>query len=265
MTEASPVESIDRALLALTELAAAGADGLSLAVLADRVGVHKTTLHRALTALRFRGFVAQDPDGGAYRLGATALTLGDGYLAEQSLASALHPALVAISRELGELVHLGTLVGTHVVYLDKVEPERPLRVWSAVGRRMPAATTALGRALLAGRAPTRESLDSYLDPGADPDARGRTWDAVAAARTTGYAQEREENEPGIACVAVALLRGANAVAAVSVTVPAERLDGERLPAVVATVRRVLGELAPPASCSRRLTSRRPSARGRATR
>lgn len=244
MTDASPVESIDRALLALLELSRAGSDGLPLAVLAERVGVHKTTLHRALTALRFRGFVAQDPDSGVYRLGAGALTLGDGYLSGQSLASALHPALVAISRELGELVHLGTLAGTEIIYLDKVEPERPVRVFSAVGRRMPAATTALGRALLMDRAPTRQALAPYLAPGLTAEAVDRTWWAVEAARAVGHAQEREENETGIACVAVPLVRDSAAVAAVSVTVPSERLDGERLPVVVATMRRILTDLAP---------------------
>src|SRR5690625_6100339 len=56
------------------------------------------------------------------------------------------PALAAISLRTRELVHLGRLEGTEVVYLDKVEPERTLRVWSRVGSRAPAARTSLGRA-----------------------------------------------------------------------------------------------------------------------
>jgi DNA-binding IclR family transcriptional regulator len=41
----------------------------------------------------------------------------------------------------------------------------------------------------------------------------------------GYAAEVEENEPGIACVAVALLRAGRPVAAVSITAPVERMAG----------------------------------------
>lgn len=276
---ASPVESIDRALVVLVELAAAGTRGLTLGQLAERLGVHKTTVHRALAALRFREFVAQDAESGAYRLGAGAVTLGDAYYAGDNLAAALHPALVALAQDLDELVHLGVLTGTQIVYLDKVEPERPVRVWSAVGRRMPAVTTALGRALLASRVPTRAALAPYLlgpDGAARPDGEGggrttgdravgsrttgdravgnrttgdratdRAWDAMARVSTDGYAYEIEENEPGIACVAVPLVRAGAAVAAVSVTAPVERMTRERMGEVATRMRAVLPELLPP--------------------
>ncbi|PWD49942.1 IclR family transcriptional regulator [Serinibacter arcticus] len=241
----SPVESIDRALLVLVALAEAGPDGASLATLADRVGVHKTTLHRALAALSFRGFVSQDPASGVYRLGPAGLTLGDGYLGGDNLAVVLHPALVALSREVDELVHLGVLVGAQIVYLDKVEPQRPVRVWSAVGRRMPAATTALGRALLLDRVGTRAALAPYLEPGTTEAVADRAWSVISGAAATGFVHECEENEPGIACVAVPLVRGGATVAAVSVTAPRERFDDERLAEVARAMRTVLPALLPP--------------------
>lgn len=246
MTETPPVESIDRALLVLAALSAIGPDGASLATLADRLGVHKTTLHRALAALRHRDFVTQDPGSGAYRLGSAALTLGDGYLGADNLAASLHPALVALSREVDELVHLGVLAGSQIVYLDKVEPDRPVRVWSAVGRRMPAATTALGRAMLLDRVPAREALAPYLPAGGAAEVARRAWDAVEHGRRAGFAVETEENEPGIACVAVALVRGGSTVAAVSVTAPRERLTDARVLDVATTMRRVLAAELPTA-------------------
>src|SRR5690606_38309982 len=93
MTNASPVESVDRALLVLEALAAAGPGGLSLAELATRLDVHKTTVHRALAALRFRDFVAQDPVTGAYALGGAATGLAEAYFGEENLPALLHPAL----------------------------------------------------------------------------------------------------------------------------------------------------------------------------
>lgn len=242
----SPVEAVDRALLVLETLAPAGPRGLGLAELASRLGLHKTTLHRVLAALRHRGFVAQDPTTGAYLLGASATRLADDFLGEENLPVLLHPALVALCAAAGELVHLGVLSGGHVVYLDKVEPERSVRVWSAIGRRSPAVTTALGRALLAFRGTDRAMLEGYVRAaGPERDVDGEhVWAVLESARSTGYATEDEENEPGISCVAVPLLRSGSAIAAVSVTAPAERMTAGRRDELHAVVRRVLPPLLP---------------------
>ncbi|MDM8084804.1 IclR family transcriptional regulator [Cellulomonas cellasea] len=256
---ASPVESVDRALLVLQALARAGSRGLTLADLASSLGLHKTTVHRALQALRFRGFATQDAATGHYVLGPSATLLADDFLSDENLPLMLHPALVALSGAVDELVHLGVLSGSHVVYLDKVEPERSVRVWSAVGRRSPAVRTALGRALLAYRGTDRAALAGYAradeDAGQAPGhaAAGgaaqaqiaeAAWAAIEAARTRGYATEREENEPGISCVAVPLLRSGAAIAAVSLTAPAERMTTERITWLHGTMREVLPPLLP---------------------
>ncbi|WP_066585953.1 IclR family transcriptional regulator [Cellulomonas timonensis] len=257
---ASPVESVDRALLVLQALARAGGRGLTLADLAASLGLHKTTVHRALQALRFRGFAVQDAATGHYVLGPSATLLADDFLSDENLPLMLNPALVALSGAVDELVHLGVLSGSHVVYLDKVEPERPVRVWSAVGRRSPAVRTALGRALLAYRGTDRSALVGYVradddaapgrGPGAAPTAAAEAqavetaWEAIEAARARGYATEREENEPGISCVAVPLLRSGSAIAAVSITAPAERMTTERITRLHTRMREVLPALLP---------------------
>ncbi|WP_423462558.1 IclR family transcriptional regulator [Promicromonospora sp. MS192] len=238
--EASPLGSVDKALLALDTLAGFGAAGAPLATLAQAVGVSKPTLHRTLAALRHRGFAEQTPDG-AYRLGPSALALGSSYLAEENLPALLHPALTALSEAVDELVHLGVLAGREVVYLDKVEPQRAVRVWSAVGRRRAAATTALGRALLSTQDLDDAALERFAE-GSTPAERLR--DVLAEARRTGIGSETEENERGIACVAVPLLRAGRAVAAVSITAPVERLQGASRAERVGALREVLPGLLP---------------------
>jgi len=245
--DASPVESVDRALLALQLLARAGARGMGLAELAAALGLNKSTAHRALAALRFRGFVTQDPASGGYVLGPAATQLADDFFSDENLPVLLHGALVALCSATDELIHLGVLTGTHVVYLDKVEPERSVRVWSAVGRRSPAVTTALGRALLAFRGTDRATLAGYVRAagevaGAEPE---HVWEVLERTRARGYATEAEENEAGISCVAVPLLRSGTAIAAVSVTAPAERMGEERVAWLHDQVRSVLPPLLPP--------------------
>lgn len=240
----SPVEAIDRALRVLEALAGAGASGLTLADLASALGLNKTTVHRSLAALRFRGFASQDPTSGCYLLGAGAVTLGDRFLAEENLPALLRPALLALSAATGELVHLGVLAGTQIVYLDKVEPERSVRVFSAVGRRNPAATTALGRALLAARGTDRAALRGYTADLDDAGVLERAWRAVEDARSRGYATEERENEPDISCVATALVRGDVPVAAVSITAPAERMSPDRVGDLYGLMRATLPPLLP---------------------
>lgn len=237
--EASPLGSVDKALLALDALAGFGAAGAPLGTLAEAVGVSKPTLHRTLAALRHRGYAEQTADG-AYRLGPSALALSNAYLAEENLPALLHPALTALSEAVDELVHLGVLAGREVVYLDKVEPQRAVRVWSAVGRRRPAATTALGRALLS----VQELDEAALERVAGDVPLARLREVLAEARRSGVAGETEENEPGIACIAVPLVRAGRAVAAVSVTAPVERLRGAARTERVRALRDTLPALLP---------------------
>lgn len=240
----SPVEAIDRAALLLVHLAEAGPDGSSLADLATLTGLHKATAHRALQALRHRDFV--DQVEGRYRLGTVAARLGESFTAEAHLAPLLHPALVALSERTHELVHAGVLEGAHVRYIDKVEPARTIRVWSSVGGTVPAAVSAMGRALLAFTDVRREQLEVFtrvVDPALEVSTR-HVWETLEQARARGCATEIRENEPGIACLGMPVLRSGRAVAAVSVTAPAERMTSARIEELHGLMREELAELLP---------------------
>ncbi|MEK8225382.1 IclR family transcriptional regulator C-terminal domain-containing protein [Oerskovia sp. M15] len=121
-------------------------------------------------------------------------------------------------------------------------------MWSAVGRRRPAATTALGRALLAFRATDRSAMGWYAAAAGDespfPVSQDSLWETLQATRARGYATETEENEPGISCLAVPLLRAGQAVAALSVTAPADRMDRDRHRELARIVRSVAPPLLP---------------------
>lgn len=233
----APVEAIDRALALLSGLSEAGPEGTTLVALCRDLGLNKSTAYRALSTMRARGFVSQDPDG-SYRLGPVAVGLGAQYFGPASLSQLIHPALLVLARDLDELVHLGVLNGDRVVYVDKVEPDKSIRVWSQVGRSVPVATTSLGRAILAYKHLPDEQLDAFVEDGGDP---ARLRQAVAGARQRGYATEIEENEPGIACLGVPILADGSAVAALSVTMLANTLDDHRMAEVAERV----AELVPP--------------------
>ena len=236
---ASPMASVDKALLVLTELSAAGPRGRSLAELTRALGVSKSTLHRTLAALRHRHFVSQDAGTGDYRLGHAALALSANFFDHGHLPALLHPLLESVRDEFDELCQLGVLDGTDIVYLDKAEPPRAIRVWSEVGRRLPAITTALGRAILAAQEVDRSTLSRFAPAAQFTEEEVlRSWQAIVSARLEGYAGEDGDSEPGIGCVAVAVLRARRPIAAISVTMPAERL-APRLPALGIRLRELM--------------------------
>lgn len=236
------MEAIDRALMLLTALAEAGPDGAPLTELSSVTGVNKSTAYRALSTMRAHGFVAQSEATGDYRLGTVAMTLGERFLTPQSLVQSLHPALVALSREADELVHLGVLVGDEVLYLDKVEPERTIRVFSEIGRRTSAASSAMGRALLAARGVPDDQLAAYLHHCRVTVDELST--ELTAARSRGFATDIGVNEQGVACLGAALMRGPDAVAALSITMPAERLTVQRQGELAALISTLLPPLLP---------------------
>lgn len=251
MTDQSPLGSVDKALLALQRLGDAGSEGLPLSRLAADLGLHKASLHRTLSALRHRDFVEQDEATGAYRLGPNLLALADSYLRDGSLRGLLHDALRKLSATVSELCHLGTLSGNEIVYVDKVEPQRAIRVWSEIGRRSPALTTALGRAIISQSFTDFESFAaSFPDeiPARTPQTRRSPialWEELSAARTRGFAREEQENEAGITCIAVAIKRGGVATAAISITALHERMTPDRMTSLAETLRQTVTPALPP--------------------
>lgn len=246
MAQKPMVEAVDRALALLDALAGAGPAGASLAELAEQADVNKSTAYRALSTLRLRGFADQDDASGFYRLGPAAYELGDRSYSPQNLAQALHPALVALSHAAEELVHLGVLSGDHVLYVDKVEPERAIRVWSSVGQLVPVASTSMGRALLAARNVPDELLGGYLKnlPANRPVSPERLRTSVHQARGRGYAVELGENEPDVACIGAAIMWGTLAVAALSITALAARMTDARQRELASLIVREVGPLLP---------------------
>jgi IclR family acetate operon transcriptional repressor len=109
-----------------------------------------------------------------------------------------------------------------------------VRLFIEVGQAIPAHTSGSGKALLAWRSP--EDLATLLDGGPLAASTPRTLTDVAALRNDlavvrrqGYATDDEEHELGVACVATPVLDGAGqALAAISVTGPAPRIDAARL-------------------------------------
>lgn len=240
-----PVKSAGRTLDVLEALAGSPTRR-SLVDLARALEIPKSSLHGILRTMIQRGWVEADATGTRFGLGVRALQVGAAYLQTDDAMGLLGSVLDDLSQQFGETVHLGRLDGTHVVYLAKRESVHPLRLYSAIGRQLPAHATALGKALLAERAD--ETVDGLLTwplraltghTITDPE---RLHDDLATVRERGYAVDREENTEGIVCFAMAVPLQTPAVDAISLSVPTSRLDRPTEERIVAALRAAVAQV-----------------------
>jgi IclR family pca regulon transcriptional regulator len=139
--------------------------------------------------------------------------------------------------------------GLHVVYIAQEQPDRAVRVGSAVGTRLPLQRTAMGRALLAALGELeREELLAALRADAaissEPLDEAETRAGIAAAADRGWAALDRHDD--VVRLAAAIVDPSNApVAAIALSGPAYRIEPEldRLAClVVRTAHRVSEEL-----------------------
>jgi DNA-binding IclR family transcriptional regulator len=132
--------------------------GLSLDQVATRAALPRSTTHRILDHLVRLNWLSHSERG--YGLGRRAMSWGAGDAADLRLREAAAPVLQDLQIATAAVVHLGVLVGRHIVHVDKLGDRSAVPVPTRVGSRYPAEQLALGIAVLAARPP--EDVDSAL-------------------------------------------------------------------------------------------------------
>lgn len=194
---------------------------------AELVGLHKSTAYRLLQTLESQGFVSKT-ERSKYVLGRKVFELGAVAYAQGGFHGIVLEELGRLVERTNETAHLAVLDDAEVLYLEKVESQRTLRMPSAVGRRQPADRTALGKVLLAhldarGLRRLRElRCEQFDEECADGFMRH-----LQTVRANGYAVDHEEIELGLMCIAapVTTLSG-EVCAAVSLSGPTSRLHDD---------------------------------------
>jgi DNA-binding IclR family transcriptional regulator len=220
--------SVLRALEILELMASLDAP-MSLARIAKEMDIPKTSCLGLLRALSAHDFIRQD-ENGSYGLGVRSFEVGAAYLRSMTPTRAVAGELRALTERLGMTSHFAILDGDEVVYLAKHDPPGSgVRLASALGARLPATTTAVGKAQLAF---TRRAAESG---GTSP---------LTEVRTRGYAVDEGTTAAGIRCVAAPVFDVTGCCGAIGVSYLAQ--DGapvtEVCEPVMAAARRVSAEL-----------------------
>jgi DNA-binding IclR family transcriptional regulator len=206
------------------------------------IDMPRSSAHALLRTLVTQGWVRSDASGTQYGIGIRALLVGTSYLDADPYLPVITPFLEDLRQALDETFHIARIDGTDVVYLATRESRQYVRTSNRVGRRLPAYTTALGKALLADRfgAERDEHLPDTLTPLTPHTITDRAAldEALEEARIRGYATDNEENTEGLRCFAVALHYVQPAQDAISASIPVRRLTAPREREIVDALRMV---------------------------
>ena len=202
--------------------------------LAERVGLHKSTVHRFMVNLDAAGLVERNARTGRYRLGLHIFELGGLVMQQMNLWDEALPFLEGLVRDTGETGHLAVLDGGEAIYIERVEARRALRVPSAIGRGYPAHATNLGKVLLADLPRERvaeivaeRGLASYT-PNTITDL-GRLEAELERIRQCGYAIDDEEYDEGLRCIGAGVRdHSGHVVSALGIGGPVTRITPERV-------------------------------------
>lgn len=227
-----------------------GSTSYSVPEITLRLGLPRTTAHDLVHTLLACGYLERaDSESHRYNLGLRVFELGSIYAAQLDISEEGKKIAKKVSKECDETVQMAIRDVTDAVFIVRVDSSHTLRLVSAVGSRLPAHCTAVGKMLLS--ALTNEEL-ATLYKGQNP-LPGMTANSITSIkvlteemdliRKRGYSYDDCESNEDARCVAVPVYdRNGHICAAMSITVPVTRMDSDRRKELLAIVQRGAKEL-----------------------
>ena len=178
---------------------------MTLSEAALAANVSRATARRILLTLVDLGYVEQR--GRQFSLSPNILQLGFAYLATQNWIERAVPLMKDLSERLGESCSAAILQGTEIVYVARVPTRRIMSVAVAVGSRLPAFHSSMGRVQLGFLDPSEiwRRLKSVriepMTPSTITDLQA-LFDRIRDDHEQGFSIVDEELERGLRSIAV---------------------------------------------------------------
>lgn len=246
---AQSVQSVDRALDLLAAVAASE-HAPTVAELAERCSINRSTAWRLLATLESHGMVERATTSSGYRVGYGAVRLGAA-ADEASVVRRVRPVLEDLSAATGETVSLALVKTASLRYVDHISViGAPFAPWTE--ERVSLHSTSSGKIFLAwlSEAERAGALPRALERFTESTTvdRDALEDELAEARRLGYACCRGEDAALTNGVSAAVLdTRQRPIAVVNIWGPERRIPTDRFselgPAVVETAHRVAALLA----------------------
>ncbi|MEI3605191.1 IclR family transcriptional regulator [Pseudogracilibacillus sp. SE30717A] len=226
------IQSVERALKIL-EILAEYPDGVGVTEFSLKLNVAKSTAHRLLNTLLSQHYVAKDERTDNYILGTQILFIANQALENMSIVEIAKAEINKLSDLTNETVHLCLFDKDEVVYIDKVESNQTIRMYSRVGKRSLMHCTGVGKAILAFL--KKEEVKEILSRKGMPEFTKKTittldemWQELEKISKDGFALDDIEHEEGIRCVAAPIFdHNKKPIAAISISAPSTRVSFEK--------------------------------------
>ncbi|MTJ82213.1 MAG: IclR family transcriptional regulator [Telmatospirillum sp.] len=226
-------------VLDILESVSAADEGLTLTEIAAAIGASKSTIFPVIKSLVSRKYVHLNAKSLRYSPGVACLALAGASTERTGWVRLVTEEMQRVVAVCDEVCQLGILDGENVLYIGKVESRKAVRLVSHVGKRLPAAAAALGKAMIHEFSDERIAA-MYPDglPAITPFSitsfaeLRRHLDAV---RDKGYAVDDRELNEETRCYAVPLRHHGTIVAALSVSLPVFRATGEKTARIIDTL------------------------------
>ena len=227
------VQSVDRALTIL-ELLSEHIDGLGITEISSKIDLHKSTVHRLLGTLIYKGFVIQDNNTKEYKISLKLYELGIVKIASVDILGASKPYTKALMDSLNEVVHLVIRDNNDIIYIDKVEADNRIRMASTIGKRRPLYCTSVGKAMLAFM--SDEEIEKVWNNSNIEKLTDKTIvdfnkfkEELKKVKENNYAEDDEENELGVRCIGAPIFnQNGDVEGAISISGPTFRFKKERV-------------------------------------
>jgi len=232
-------QSVARAL-AVLDLLSSTQGPLGVREIARQLGVAPSIAQRLVRTLSNAGYLEQTGETSRYAIGYRAFQVGNAFIAQNSLHSAVMPELYALADQ-----HingfLGVLRDHAVVYLATVQSNGPIALTHRPGLQTYLHSTALGKAILA--AMPDSHVVRLLEEATLPKLTEQTKVSIPQllaelkqVRKLGYATNDEENRHGVYSAGAIVLDAENRpIGALSGGVPSLGLTRKERNRVIALV------------------------------
>lgn len=244
--------AVTRAGLILDALAESAGEPMGPSELARLLGLPKSSIANICGALADAGLVRRVSTG--FALGRRLAELGGAYLATVDQVQEFYEASRNLPAGSEETVQFAVLDGLEVTYLARHDGRQPVQLTSGIGRRLPAFSTATGKAALASL-PEEELARRLAGLSALPRATRKAHASVdelvadlTEIRQRGYAIDDEQTMEGVVCYGVMVPSrqpGGEGPCAASITLLKVRATAERVPALIADLHWLAAELSDP--------------------
>lgn len=242
------LKTVDK-MFRILDLFTAAKPEWTVAELSRASGFARTGVQRIVVSLEREGYLERAEDTLRYRVGISACRLGSLFVRGNPLLQAASEPLRALARDTGYPVYLGNLSGAEIVILAIYEGARSIRFTWSMGDRLPAGTTALGKAMLMSLPPSAvsEIVGSEILPQPTPRSIGTLSELrmqLDDFRPRGWTLAYDESLLGVSAVGAAVLDAdGRPVGGISVSFladPGDAQQQETLAAKVVTAAKEIG-------------------------